>query len=160
MLIICQAQFDSILLGVLLNDTIISANINVIPTDTSTSSSTDPRITELQRECVHAYAASHTTTIQLRLLDQFLGVSGSEGVQACLYFRRMGKPTLGPTQGQYSIVVEIFGAFGRPPSDVRLNLFFLRFLIGTSSLLFTQRHRLLWTYRPSYVASLGIKINI
>ena len=27
---------------------------------------------------------------------------------------------LGPTQGQYSVVVEMFGAFGRPPSDVQL----------------------------------------
>ena len=30
------------------------------------------------------------------------------------------KPTLGPAQGQYSVVVAIFRAFGRPPSDVRL----------------------------------------
>ena len=112
LLIICQAQFDSILLGVLLNDTIISANINVIPTDTSTSSSTDQRISELQRECVHAYAAAHTTTTQLRLLDQFLGVSGAEGLQTYLYFRDMGKSTPGSTQGQYSIVVgAMFFAF-------------------------------------------------
>ena len=27
------------------------------------------------------------------------------------------KPTLGPTQGQYSVVVEIFGAFGRPTNS-------------------------------------------
>ena len=31
------------------------------------------------------------------------------------------KPTLGPTQGQYSVIVLIFGAFGRPHSDVRQN---------------------------------------
>ena len=31
------------------------------------------------------------------------------------------KPTLGPSQGEYSVVVAIFGVFGRPPSDdVRL----------------------------------------
>ena len=28
------------------------------------------------------------------------------------------KPTLGPSQRQYSVVVAMYGAFGRPPSDV------------------------------------------
>ena len=30
------------------------------------------------------------------------------------------KPTLGPTQEQYSVLVAMFSAFGGPPSDVRL----------------------------------------
>lgn len=32
-------------------------------------------------------------------------------------FRRIGKPTLGLTQGQYSIVVAMFGVFCRPLLD-------------------------------------------
>ena len=37
-----------------------------------------------------------------------------------IYLDPCAKPTLGPTQGQYSLVVAIIGAFDLPPADVRL----------------------------------------
>lgn len=58
---------------------------------------------------------SDITSARLILYIEYLVVLGNSILDA------WAKPTLRPTQGEYSVIVAIFGAFGLPPSDFRLN---------------------------------------